>query len=667
MDCDKRRYYCGCQKKIFRKFSSRKINFFKNSNLCAWIDKYLPSFWYAVPPSMGEYLHQITARLREADQQHSLIPNMKAFYVEQELRHAEFTYGQGKKKKRTQPRKLTSVYDSIKSNRITFIEGPPGAGKSQMLRHAGRHYADPINYIETQRIPIYIDFRDLCETYDCDITRMLKDTLSAINPETSIESCDFILLVDAVDEHPDGQRKGLECLHNIFKALGYLTRCKAVFTARPFDAADIDELMPQELPRFEIIPLTLKKVTEFFQHICRQERITKKLLDDLRNSLLFQQLPMTPIAAILLAHLIEDEAADLPSNLTELYQRYSELMLGRWDMKKGIESQKEFEAAQSVVMEFARYSVENSLPQVSEKEARKMFSTYLAARNLEIDSEALFGRVTSRSGILQRNEAQGAVYFKHLSFAEFFYAMHKHIHHDPAFVDTRIYDPDWRNVFFFYIGLKKDCEDLIRVMLQLRPQTSDDRFFRIAHFGDYLMAAYTTPYKVVEEAIQQMLQDAASLYSDIADGAVNCPLSILPQIRLLEVMKLVVSSCYGYHFFLKAMESSALSLLDDDTLDDQHRGYAMFFLSVCFVMLEQPNPFDGLIDHLKDRLPLPVQWGISYESDRVGHHSALVRKQNRKLIQAVRRSPQLMEYTKKMHILPVAKLKILKEKTDKRQ
>jgi hypothetical protein len=140
---------------------------------------------------------------------------------------------------------------------------------------------------------------------------------------------------------------------------------------------------------------------------------------------------------------------------------------------------------------------------------------------------------------------------------------------------------------------------------------------------------------------------------------VKCPLSVLPPIRLLEVMKVIVSGCYGYQFFLKAMDSAVISLLDSDMEDDE-RGYALFFLSVLYVKLEQPNPFDGLLDHLKGKLPLSVQFGVLYESDHVDHHSTLLKKQNKNLMQDVKRSPQLLSYVKKLHSNPVTKPKSTK-------
>lgn len=655
----------GAKEKIFRKFASRKILFFDHMNVCDWIDQYLENYWYTIPPGVGDYLRILTSELRDIDRQHNLLPSqMSDFYVEQDLRKLEFTYGA--KKNRSRQKTLASVFETIETNRITFIEGAPGSGKSQMLRHAGKHYADPVVYLTTKRLPVFTDFRSLCENWHGNLHRYLTERLATVGLE-DVSLADVVLLVDGIDEHPRGYDEATGCLKEILAAVEACPRCKAVLTTRPMDKQEMERLIPKDIPRYDIVPLSLRKVGEFLQHICRKDRITERLFEDIKQSLLFQQLPMTPIAAILLAHLVEDEARDLPSNLTELYQRYCELMLGRWDICKGIESQKEFEAARSIVTDFARYSVENRLPEIAEAEARSMFASYLNERNLAISADVLFEKVTTRSGILQRNVYRGTVAFKHLSFAEFFYAMHKAAHVDKAFIDSRVYDPDWRNVYFFYLGIKKDCEETLQEMLNVAISSGDDRFFRIAHFGDYLMAAYTTPYRVVENALTQVVTECAAFYQDICSGNVDVALKTLPAIRLLELLKIIVASCYGYPFFQRAMDTAVVRIATDDKLPRDRQAYALFFLSTLYVVLKQPNPFKGLLDNVKEDLPFPVRFGIMYENEHVGHHSTLVTRQLRNLRQDVRRSAQLMHYAKQLHVVSVAEVLKAQAKRDQRK
>ena len=647
----------GAREKIYRKYSTRKIKFIDCDNVCKWVDDYIPNYWHSINPVVAEYLQLILAELNEADKLHCLIPNKtNDFYVEQDLRKIELKYGI-KNKVNDKPVKK-SILQTIAEHHITFIEGGAGTGKSQMLRNAARHYTNTTIYLDTQYIPIYIDFRTLCNKWGVDVRALANDKLTGRVSNNDPEIKKLIIFVDAIDEHNLEHQEALEHLKKLVADIQGMPDCKAVLSTRPIDQINYDSILPADAGRYEIAPLSMKKVGEFIRHICKRERISDRLIDDLHKSLLFRQMPMTPISAILLAHLVNDSSKELPSNLTELYQRYSELMLGRWDMQKGLESQKEFEAARNIVMEVARYSVDNKLDELSEAEVLDMFKSYLDARNLSIDPKVLYDRVTTRSGILQKHPRCNTVAFKHLSFAEFFYAMHKDAHYDDNFVCERIYDPDWKNVYFFYIGMKKDCEDVLRKMLSQPTKEADDKFFRIMHFGDYLLAAYTTPYVVVEDAIEKIMLEAADFYDGVINGSIDCALKRATPIRLLELLKLFVSSCYAFEFFVKAMDTAAVRLLENKNLGVVRQSYALFFLATVYIMLRKPNPFSGLLEHIveNDSVPFPVQFGLMYETEAVDCHSALIKRQNKKLMQAVKKSKQFNDYAIELHISPVHEL-----------
>jgi len=166
----------GAKEKIFRKFASRKILVFDHTAVCGWIDAYLENFWYTIPPGVGDYLRRLTSELRDMDRRHNLLPSQMAdFYVEQDLRKMEFSYGA--KKDRSRKPTFASVFDTVEANRITFIEGIPGSGKSQMLRQAGKHYANPVVYLTTKRLPVFTDFRSLCEGWNGDLLKPRRQNL----------------------------------------------------------------------------------------------------------------------------------------------------------------------------------------------------------------------------------------------------------------------------------------------------------------------------------------------------------------------------------------------------------------------------------------------------------------------------------------------------------
>jgi predicted NACHT family NTPase len=86
----------------------------------------------------------------------------------------------------------------------------------------------------------------------------------------------------------------------------------------------------------------MARTIEFVKKLCANLNIASRIIEDLKKSQLFREMPRSPIAAILLAKLINENPKDIPSSLTELYSQYTELILGRWEIDKGLETQKEY-------------------------------------------------------------------------------------------------------------------------------------------------------------------------------------------------------------------------------------------------------------------------------------------------------------------------------------
>ncbi len=646
----------NAEEKIYNKFLSRKIKFFKNTSLIRWIDDFLPNYWTNISIGFGQYLFELQSFMNEMDKTHSLLPaKVKPFYVEPELRVIENEYKVSRKKKRKS--NLSDIYELIKNNNIVLIEGGPGAGKSQMVRNAVKHYCDPAIYISEKLVPICVSYQEYCKEFDNNITLLIDNKLGKCKIELEQDDSKYLIFFDGFDESVDKERSIDEEFDEFVNAIQSNNNVKAVITTRPLNIADYKNLLPDKTPGYEIVPLGINKVHQFFKHICIHTNISGKIFEDISRSDLFKQLPRNPISAILLAYLLDENSKDLPSNLTDIYAQYSELMLGRWEISKGLRSQKEFEAAKNIITYIAKYFIDNDLSAVTIDEAIRHFTDYLEKRNLDLNSNELFEKVTTRSGILQKDEKQNKVYFKHRSFLEFFYATYKAKHPDPNFINNRVYSIPWRSIYFFYVGLHKDCEEILTSILSIKPADENERFFRVVNMADYFLAAFSTPYVVVEKNLPLLINEYRDLYLDIVENKIDTPLRELSEIMILEFFKAVINETYSYEYFVKAFESAILELCSAKNSKIENAAYSLFFISVIYQALKKENPFDGLIENFKGKLPFPIQFGLFYESNNAKHHSTLLKRNERNLKQKIKKSPQLRRYVEKLHELPVSRKK----------
>jgi len=651
----------NARQKIFTSFSSRKIRFIANSDLINLLDKYLPNFWYDIPIDISDYLVQVNNYNINLENTFSLISNSKGdFYIDQDLQEIDTEYinnFSNNKNKKSKKIHLEKIIDIILANKIVFVEGKPGFGKSKLLRYAVSYFSSPINYLKHKLIPLFTTYRDLVDTFDGSPQTFLDKKVLQLNKNDS--ECIFILFIDGFDEKLYTIDEEFEKLSSLITSLKNISNCKTVITSRPLNYIEPHQLKQIDIKWYEVLPLTIPKIISFFDKLCKKSLISSRIIEDIKKSHLFKQLPQSPIAAILLANLINDNSKELPSNLTELYSKYCELMLGRWDISKGLQSDKEYEAAKAIIINIAKYFIDNDLEYLAIDEAQHYFEEYLGQRNLNIDPDELFHKLTCRSGIIQCQDSNNRVYFKHRTFIEYFYACCIIRNPIKDFINEKVYSYYWRNIYFFYIGKQKDCEDILQNIIDQVPTTDLQRFNRIAHLADYFLAGYTTPYRIVSNNLTDILVEAANFYIGVVNNEFSTPLQQLPEIGILFLFQSIIRHAYSYEFFFQAIEEAILNILSSSNIEENVKMYAMFFISIVLIDLGKENPFNGLIDNFKNKLPFPIQIAIMYESNNLKSHSTILKKQSKHLEKILKHAnKELKNYIENIHTKPIKQLSI---------
>ncbi len=412
----------GAKVKIYDSYASRKIRFIQNTDLIELIDKHLSNFWYDIPIDISDYLVKVNNEIKNMDNTFNLISTQKGdFYIEQDLEEIDWEYKYRKeKKKKPKKIKLDKIVDLILDKKILFVEGKPGFGKSKLLRYATSYFSNPVNFLKHKLIPLFITYRELVDNFDEEPQKFIENKLKQLSKFE--EEYSYVLFIDGFDEKLYSSEDEFDKLYSLIEKLKILKNCKTVITSRPLNYIEPHRMKQINIKWYELRPLTLPKILSFFDKLCKKSLISSRIIEDIKKSHLFKQLPQSPIAAILLANLINENANELPSNLTELYSKYCELMLGRWDISKGLQSDKEYEAAKSIIIDISKYFIDNDLEYLAIDEAKSYFDNYLSQRNLEISSDKLFEKITCRSGIIQRQDSSNRVFFKHRTFAEYFFA-----------------------------------------------------------------------------------------------------------------------------------------------------------------------------------------------------------------------------------------------------
>lgn len=640
----------NAEEKIFHKFAHKKIFFIEHSRVIKWIDNYLPNYWFDYSINVGKYLEDLHGKVLLQDRQFNLLnSSTEPFYIEQDIYVREFDY----KLKKTTKKKHRKVdfFEVVKNEKVSIVEAGMGGGKSKLIRELAKYYSNGENYVRYKFIPVIISYRELVEKYHNDINIFLKDSLDTLLLDELDKGSKILLLIDSVDEWKSTYADQISALNNTLDNIKSISNVHAVITTRHIHNYHKEDSMIGKASLFEIRPLSMNKLLQFLYKICQMTNLSQRIIDDLQKSQLLKNLPKTPIAAIVLANLLDENSKELPANITELYSKYTELMLGRWDIDKGLQSQKEYEAADAISQLLSLYFIDNNLQAISIDEIKSYFSTYLSERNIDISLDNLFDKVINRSGLFVIDSIQNIVLFKHRTFAEFLYAKY-HERKKSLIIDQRIYDVYWSSIFFFYIGIKKDCPELLQEIINLTPITDAYQWNRIINLSNFLLAGFLSPYNIVEENLYKIIIEASSLYLKIVKNEIDSPFKNLSEIQILFLFQLIIRDSYSYDFFRDACESINV-YIDDSDIDDDLKLFGLFFAGVISMDLNINNPFDFLIAKYEDKLPLQIKLAISHEATKLKHVSSCVKKSIKKLNNTVKDSKATKHYIETLYKTPI--------------
>ena len=383
------------------------------------------------------------------------------------------------------------------------------------------------------------------------------------------------MLIDGVDEVKQNTEDRAEAISEIVEQSKDIKNLKVVITCRPMNSSEFETRLGGEIACYEISPLTTHKVIKFIESLCSKLNLRERIVEDLKKSPLFRVLPRTPIAAILLAKLLDENVQDLPSNMTELYSKYMELSLGRWDIEKGLQSQKEFEALTAITTKIGKYMLDSGVFEISKEEVVEIFRQYLGKRNLEIDQSALFEKLVNRCDVVCCIDKDSRIAFKHKTFAEYFYA-YDLMKANNYIIGENVYDLYWSNTYFFLTGLKRDCPKLVDDLVNIRPHENHLRLLKILNLGNFLLAAYSTPYDHIEKGVESVFVDAVDVYHEMKSGLFDSPFMNLSEMHILAILRTFLKEGYSFKFFKNAIETAILNAEGND-MNTNKKALLLFF------------------------------------------------------------------------------------------
>ena len=635
----------NAKEKIYSIFKGHNVVFIDGDNIIKFVDKYYQEYWNVKSIDVFEYFKNARDNILKMDKDCQIIFSDEHLYVKQDVELCK-PYGEIKELSVKKRKKIDMQKEAV-SAKISFLQGEMGFGKTKLLHEIALHYLTESVYDETHVIPFFCTFEDFIIKYNKDIDRIVKKIGVKNDEGENI----YLLLIDSVDEVNFKNINSDYELSDCITVINNYTNNKvsAVFSMRYFPLASGLNDVLQKTPCYQIKQFSFSNIIELVK-TCVNVDTQSRFFEDLKQSSLFKEMPKSPIAALLLAKvLLKQGNHDLPSSMTELYAKYTEIVLGRWDVEKGIKNEIEYSIADRFVTHIARYFLKNEQFEISRIDMLNMLNVYLKERNRHnVDPEKIVDALIKDSGILILDYA-GNIKFKHRTFLDFFLAK-GYREQNSLKISSDIYSPFWSNIYYFYIGLMSGCPDVLDKIVELQPKTEQERWGKIFFSAQYFLAAFMTPYKYVEKYIPTVFLDAALLYNDINNkkdmNAVNLPRGIL-LFFLLNVMK----TNFSYNFFKNAISLAYLTI-DEDNCDEKVKITALFMLALVNNCLNSREELKSFVDNYCHKLDIDILTIAKIEDDK---SKSLCFKKMSKRLQSMARTPLFEKKFKELFQLPKIK------------
>lgn len=616
----------NAKRKILARFAAQKVLFLPGEKLIGLGEKHLKHYGSTVPIELSQYSERVLAVLRDLDSKSALIPGLEIPYQFpdiQELKpdnHGLFEVIRGFST-------LESLYDHLHTRQFVLMEAGMGGGKSRLSRELIRYSLLRPEFGAKKCVPIFCTCVEFQAKFDSKLDNLIEDRVSGLD----CGGAGLFIAIDGFDEIQEDMDHKLE----IIKALNHDAHSvpgrTVVLTSRPSDKLQASWINGSIPTLMRVRPLRGKRALAIFTAVGGSAEISTKIQKDLANSPLLKSLDASPISYTLLARIVKENDQEIPASVPELFNKYFELVLGRWEIEKGLRKQIEFSVMHACLAELAASLMLNSRNEMSLAEAKQIIKAYTEQRGMKIDVAEFIAALSDRSHVLYVDKLNETIGFRHRGFCEFFYAFRLH-GSSSVEVEDSAFHPYWIGTFYFLAGLKKDCPDLIRLLADRELSTEMHRLMRLLNLGHILQAAYMTPRIDVTAAIRRACFDAADLYLDTKikpDGH----LGKLTTMQLLGVVRSVMVDVYGYAKFEAPLSDAICEIYSEEITE--RSALALLFGTLAHNEADGRVDFDQLIGSCGDALPIEVKFLIGNETKKLSEISDTLRKFHRNLKKSI--------------------------------
>lgn len=416
---------------------------------------------------------------------------------------------------------FSRLNEAIKEGRHLILVGDAGTGKSAALARISismlrSTYAQATK--ETSRrprlgVPLLVTSKEL---WDAETTEdLITSYFGSVEVVERFEVT--ALLVDGLDAMPRAKRVDMiDKARNFARELS----CSLIITSRKIEVV---REAPSGFRKYELMPFEFGQALKLYEKLMGKTALLDTLRDGLRK--IEHQVPMIPLSLVLLMDLVE-KYQEVPSSISELYERYVDMALGRHEDKKGIEVLFEYVIKKRFLASLAYHEFYlKGRFEIGRDEFEAFYQAYGEEFGYQAEQMEDFIHEIDRAGLLLMGES---IEFRHRNFLDYFVGFYlfdssDEIEDMSSRVVETYFDDFWTESVFFYVGLKRKlAQPLLEQLLDFTqddPKRSLGLHVNKMMIGRLLQAGWNSPDRIKSYGIERALSHASLVREEFLDAA----------------------------------------------------------------------------------------------------------------------------------------------------
>lgn len=517
----------NARKHIVAEINDPRITILDADELIPRIDRVFPELWFGIDAELLPYMRGLKAYIEESSE-YGAIGDLKGRFpaaatdamfvplrVWRQYLRVEKRSGQIVQVPDVHEIRVDEILNL--ADRFVLIRGEAGAGKSTALRHIA--YSLAVRAIRTPKnatVPVFLRAVDLArespmKIIDCaaEETRRVSKKAKPSFSSAELEDGRVLLLVDALDEAgPDDRVRVMDALA-VFG--DRFPRCQVIVTSREMSFLRTSPVT-ERFKDFRITPFSMKQASgliDKLHHGDANQSVAKELVRKLEQ---IHGMDLSPLLVAVFAATSDYASRDVPANISELFRKYADLMLGAWDASKGLAQQYEFPVKEFLLRTVAYHMHSRHTTSLSMAEFRELTRAELMTRGLGEIEEDLVKEILDRSGLMRVNEER--VEFRHLLLQEYFAGRGIP---NSADVSSLGRDEWWRRALVFHFGESPDDAGAFKALLEATSRATPQELMNLAvAMGLSLQACYLIPVDERVDLFKAVINGLAGAAHDLS-------------------------------------------------------------------------------------------------------------------------------------------------------